>query len=184
MPSPKKPADDLRAVEPVIAHEMTHGCLGHLPIPAWLNEGIAVNTEQRLCPARLPDPREMQQRHRAFWGPAKVQQFWSGQSFLRPDEGNELSYDLARILVAQFSADWDRFRPFVLAATFDDAGAAAAREHLGLALGDVIPALLQKEPALQWSPDPMSLWTAASTIRKASPTYFHQGSCGGPVGRQ
>ena len=26
---------DLREVEPVIAHEMTHACVGHLPLPAW-----------------------------------------------------------------------------------------------------------------------------------------------------
>src|SRR5689334_22167942 len=37
---------DLSAIEPVIAHEMTHGCVAHLPLPLWLNEGIAVNTEQ------------------------------------------------------------------------------------------------------------------------------------------
>lgn len=39
---------DLRSMETVLAHEMTHGCLSHLPIPMWLNEGLAVNTEQRL----------------------------------------------------------------------------------------------------------------------------------------
>jgi hypothetical protein len=145
---------DLQAIEPVIAHELTHACLSHLSIPAWLNEGLAVNTEQRLCPTRLPDAREMQRRHRSFWGPQEVQQFWSGKSFLRPDEGNELSYDLARILVAQFAADWDRFRPFALAARFEDAGEAAAREHLGLGLGELVAALLEEEPAAHWSPDP------------------------------
>jgi hypothetical protein len=39
---------DMQVIEPVIAHEMTHGCLAHLPLPAWLNEGIAVNMERRL----------------------------------------------------------------------------------------------------------------------------------------
>jgi hypothetical protein len=42
---------DMRVIEPVIAHEMTHGCLSHLPIPAWLNEGLAVKTERRLSPS-------------------------------------------------------------------------------------------------------------------------------------
>lgn len=145
---------DLQAIEPVIAHELTHACLSHLPIPAWLNEGLAVNTEQRLCPTRPPDAREMQRRHRAFWGPQEIQQFWSGKSFLRPDEGNELSYDLARILVAQFAAEWKPFRPFALAASFEDAGASAARQQLRVELGDAIAALLEKEPAPHWSPDP------------------------------
>jgi hypothetical protein len=146
---------DLHAIEPVIAHEMTHGALGHLMIPAWLNEGIAVNTEHRLC----PPPRgqwtapQMHERHARFWGPAEIQQFWSGKSFLRPDEGNELSYDLARIIVSQFAADWERFRPFVLAAQADDAGAEAAREHLGVDLGDVVTALLEKAESREWSPD-------------------------------
>jgi hypothetical protein len=64
---------DLRAIEPVIAHELTHACLSHLPIPAWLNEGLAVNTEQRLCPppsgafSGSTSPHQMQSRHRKFW---------------------------------------------------------------------------------------------------------------------
>jgi len=45
---------DLRSLEPIIAHEMTHSYLGHLPIPAWLNEGIAVNTEYRLTTSPIP----------------------------------------------------------------------------------------------------------------------------------
>ena len=65
---------DLRAIEPVIAHELTHSSLSHLPIPAWLNEGLAVNTEQRLCPpppntfGSRPSPQQMHARHQQFWG--------------------------------------------------------------------------------------------------------------------
>lgn len=151
---------DLRAIEPVIAHELTHACLGHLPIPVWLNEGIAVNTEQRLCPSSSADPTPLQMhaRHRQFWGPANIQQFWSGKSFLRADEGNELSYDLARIIVSQLGAAWDRFRPFVLAANADDGGASAAAEYLGVHLGDVVSALLELPPSPQWAPNP-AVWS-------------------------
>jgi hypothetical protein len=153
---------DLRMIEPVIAHELTHACLGHLPIPAWLNEGLAVNTEHRLSPPPRPDatPQQMHARHRRFWGPQEMQEFWSGQSFLRPDEGNELSYDLARILVSQLAADWPRFVPFAQAATLDDAGATAAREHLGVPLGELACALLEGEPGPHWEPQP-ALWTQA-----------------------
>jgi hypothetical protein len=153
---------DLRAIEPIIVHEMTHGCLSHLPIPAWLNEGLAVNTERRLCPSGAPmfSPRQMHAKHRAFWGDAEIQEFWSGKSFLRNDDGNLLSYDLARILVSQLSADWPSFRSFVLHASASDAGASAAAEHLNLELGSAASALLEREPTDAWSPNP-SAWQEA-----------------------
>lgn len=153
--------NDLHAIEPVIAHEMTHGCLGHLPIPAWLNEGLAVNTEHRLCTTGVPmfTPTEMHAKHLAFWGDAEIQEFWSGKSFLRNDDGNLLSYDLARILVSQLSANWPRFRAFVLHATWSDAGASAAAEHLQLDLGAAASALLERELAPSWRPAPLA-WEA------------------------
>ena len=147
---------DLRALEPTIAHEMTHGCLAHLPIPAWLNEGIAVNTEHRLAGAGHPlyTAAQMHAKHQRFWGEAEIQQFWSGKSFERPDEGNMLSYDLARILVDQFSRQWDRFSAFVREASFKDAGAEAARTHLDLPLGAAVTAVLEFEPSPAWEPNP------------------------------
>lgn len=147
---------DLHAIEPVIAHELTHACLSHLPIPAWLNEGIAVNTERQLCPpmSAVSAPHQMHARHRKFWGPVEIQQFWSGKSLLRADEGNELSYDLARILVSQLGAEWDRFRRFVLSANAEDSGSVAAVEHLGVHLGDAVAALLEYESSPQWAPSP------------------------------
>ena len=153
---------DLRSIEPVIAHEMTHGCLGHLPIPAWLNEGIAVNTEQRLCPPLPPifTPQEMHEKHLRFWREAEIQQFWSGKSFLRNDDGNMLSYDLARILVSQFASKWDAFREFARHANLSDAGASAAREHLGLELGDAAAAILERDLGDCWQPNPDS-WNEA-----------------------
>jgi hypothetical protein len=154
---------DLSAIEPVIAHELTHACLSHLPIPAWLNEGIAVNTERRLCPppgSGATTRQQMHARHRKFWGPGEIQEFWSGKSFLRADEGNELSYDLARNLVSQFGTAWDRFRPFVLSASVEDGGATAATEHLGVHLGDAVSALLEQEPSAQWAPNPAA-WSGA-----------------------
>lgn len=146
------------ALEPVIAHETTHAMLAHLPIPLWLNEGLAVNTERRLSPP-MAGPRhndvsaqQMHRRHCAFWGAEEIQQFWSGASFSRSDQGNELSYDLARILVDQFAAEWPRFVQFVNAAQRDDGGDAAARACLGLPLGDVVAAVLERQSAADCSP--------------------------------
>lgn len=150
---------DMRLIEPIIAHELTHSCVSHLPMPAWLNEGLAVNTEHRLSPLGpgLFTPQQLHDKHLGFWGAAEIQEFWSGKSFLRNDDGNMLSYDLARIVVAQLGSDWDRFRSFVLAADLADAGAAAAAEHLGVALGNVVCALLEKELDPGWAPNP-AMW--------------------------
>lgn len=141
--------NDLRLIEPIIAHEMTHGCLGHLRLPAWLNEGLAVNVEQRIAPTpSAHTPLQLHGKHAAFWGESEIQEFWAGKSFLRPDDGNLLSYALARLIVEQLSRDWEPFRRFVLAADSADAGAAAAKEHLGVDLGEFVCALLEKAPSL------------------------------------
>jgi hypothetical protein len=145
---------DLRSIEPVIAHEMTHACLSHLPLPLWLDEGLAVNTEQRLAgrSAGNDTPQEMRHKHLSFWGEEEIQEFWSGKSFGRTDDGNRFSYDLARIIVAQFVRDWGQFRNFVLAADWRDAGAAAATEHLGISLGEIASRFLEQSDAAVWEP--------------------------------
>jgi hypothetical protein len=146
--------NDLRLMEPIIAHEMTHGCLGHLPLPAWLNEGLAVNIEQRIAPTPSAfTPLQLHGKHRAFWGEREIQEFWSGKSFLRIDDGGLLSYALARLVVEQLSRDWELFKRFALAADGADAGAAAAKEHLGVDLGEFVCVLLEKVPSLAWAPD-------------------------------
>jgi hypothetical protein len=150
----------MRVLEPMIVHEMTHAALEHLPLPSWLNEGLAVNTEQRLAgapPLRFGDLEKLHERLRRFWSSVSIQEFWSGESFHRPDEGNELSYELARIVVAQLARDWKPFAQFARRADPADAGAAAARECLGLDLGEVVTALLERDTPRSWSPDP-SRW--------------------------
>jgi hypothetical protein len=150
--------NDLRAIEPVIAHEMTHGCVTHLPLPMWLNEGLAVNTERRLAPppGLLYTADQMHAKHLGFWGKEEIQEFWSGRSFDRQDDGNMLSYDLARIIVEQLAGDWPRFEAFALAARHEDGGDAAAREHFGMDLGQIARSLLEQPDALGWTPDPGS----------------------------
>lgn len=147
---------DLRSIEPVIAHEMTHGCLSHLPLPLWLNEGLAVNTERRLAGSGSPlyTPAEMREKHLTFWGEVEIQEFWSGKSFHRTDDGNLLSYDLARIMVELMAKDWERFKQFVLNADRIDSGAASAQENLGVDLGSAVCSLLEKPLDSSWEPDP------------------------------
>lgn len=152
--------NELRVLEAMIVHEMTHASLGHLPLPLWLNEGLAVNTERRLAGAAhqpLGALEKLHERMRRFWSVLSIQDFWSGESFHRPGESNELSYELARIIVEQLAADWAPFARFVRSARAEDGGAAAARECLGLDLGEVATALLERDTPKSWSPDP-SKW--------------------------
>ena len=77
---------------------MTHGALAHLELPLWLDEGIAVTTEHQISVSnRHPrDAVERIGRHLEFWNAERIQEFWTGKSFSRTDDGDELSYDLAR----------------------------------------------------------------------------------------
>lgn len=96
------------SMEPVVVHELTHCLLRHLPIPAWLNEGLAVNVEHRFVPQR---PRyranELEFLFGRFWTPSTIQEFWSGKSFRRADDGQPLSYELAKLLVHLIDKDYE-----------------------------------------------------------------------------
>jgi hypothetical protein len=145
---------DLVSIEPVIAHKLTHAALAHLRLPLWLDEGIAVSTEHQVAGARRveEDTRAMHARHAQFWNEHEIQLFWSGDSFGRPGEASELSYDLARMIVEQVGRNWPQFAGFVRNARRADAGAASAREHLDLDLGACACLLLDKVPGRGWSP--------------------------------
>lgn len=145
---------EMHMMEPTIAHELTHCLLQHLPLPAWLNEGLAVNTEQRLSPPAgrpLYTVDEMQEKHLQFWNTRTIQEFWSGKSWLRPDEANMLSYDLAKHFVMLAAADIKTFGAFANAADAADGGDRAASEHLGYALKHLAEAVLGEG---SWEPRP------------------------------
>ncbi|RPI59553.1 MAG: hypothetical protein EHM50_08990 [Lysobacterales bacterium] len=133
------PYHDIPETEATIAHELTHCYLRRLPIPLWLNEGLAVTFENEICgnrPLRM-DPDRLAEHH-AFWNEATIQEFWSGGSFRRTDEGNELSYELARYCVRALAHDREPFLEFVRGATFKDGGEAAALAVYGSNLGGLI----------------------------------------------
>lgn len=167
---------DLTAIEPVIAHEMTHSALSHLGLPRWLDEGLAVNTERRLTrQGHVPlSPQELLRRHLSFWGQPEIQEFWSGQSFFRADDGSMLSYELARVMVEQMSQDRELFTRFALSARRDDGGAEAALEVLGADLGVYACALLDRPPDPGWAPDPAA-WSGPEAAQKTDSA---------PAGRQ
>ena len=151
------PHDALDNLEAVVVHELTHALLAHLPLPVWLNEGIAVNTERGLLP-RLADPRlalygpdEMADRHAAWWDARTIQAFWSGEVFAEAGEGVELAYDLARMITALAARDEPAFRAFVAQAHRGDAGSDAAHDALGYPLAHLVEAVLGDG---DWAPQP------------------------------
>jgi hypothetical protein len=154
---------ELQSVEPVIAHELTHSALAHLDLPLWIDEGLAVNTEHRLAGVSpgLHTPQQLHAMHVAFWDAKRIQEFWSGRSFQRTDDGNLLSYDLARILVADMSRDWTSFAAFVQQAQRADAGRDAAARLLSMDLGAAVCALFDKAPGSEWVPDQLASSGAA-----------------------
>ncbi|MGV3662089.1 MAG: hypothetical protein ACO1TE_18025 [Prosthecobacter sp.] len=169
-------------------HELTHAILRVLALPTWLDEAIAMTVEDRLVPGSpyamdhvSPGSyhamnHTMARRHRAYWNSSSIQAFWAGQSFWAPDDGQELSYHLARFLFralyqggtispAQVSA-------FVQAAQREDAGQEALREHVGLDLGEVLSHLLGGGA---WAPDTAAIKTLWKVEETAESSDAHKG---------
>jgi hypothetical protein len=139
-------------IERTVAHELTHNCLRHLPIPGWLNEGLATTVESVVMgDGGLVVRREDIEEHRAHWRDGVIQQFWSGAAVHRPDDGSRLTYHLARMAVKALSSDYTRFREFVLLADRKDAGEEAALRVFGRGLGGLIEQFLGPG---DWGPSP------------------------------
>ena len=141
------PSPDLARYAAVFAHELCHAYLSHLPLPLWLNEAITAGVEDAVegsAPYHLN--REIIARHRAYWSPESIADFWEGHSFCYPDEGQELSYHLARFILQALYRGGETPKEvmdaFFLEANYIDAGEAAAREILGISLGDCVSASL------------------------------------------
>ena len=92
--------DETEAANAII-HELTHDCLSYLPLPQWLNEGIAMTIQKAIAPppramgqseqdalfAASIDWRapimwdELAEKHFAFWNENTIQSFWAATSF-------------------------------------------------------------------------------------------------------
>lgn len=140
----------LWSLEQTLAHELTHVSLLDLAMPQWLEEGLAQMVEHDMTGrALLVVDGEMADRHKRHWGEHGMDDFWYGDGFSRSGEVQELSYQLAeilvRLLVEEGRPRWfgwvrepqRRFFAFLRGARADDCGAGACREHLGCELRDV-----------------------------------------------
>jgi hypothetical protein len=145
-------ADSTIGLERTLAHEMVHARLDPR-LPVWVEEGAAEIISRNVArhmPLML-DAAEVR-KHQHHWGKYGLGSFWSGESFQRGDRGPLLSYALAEVLVRNILADYRRrFRAFLDDATRDDGGDAAAREHFGLGLADLVTQFLG---AGDWTPRP------------------------------
>lgn len=144
---------DLTFMEPVIIHELTHSYLMHLSIPTWLNEGIAVNVEHRLAGQQRGEftPMQMMVKHQDYWTASTIQAFWSGKAFHIQDS-SMLAYDLATNMVTHLAKNWAIFTQFALNAHWEDAGAQAAQQELGISLGEYVCLMLDKAYDANWEP--------------------------------
>ena len=134
------PATDYSSYHTVLVHELTHGCLGHLPIPTWLNEALAMRMEQLICASDIFHlDQEIYDRHAAHWNEGSIQKFWTGESWDLPGDSFELSYNLAQVLWRKIEADLSASRAeilqFILGAHLEDAGEAACHAIFDLSLG-------------------------------------------------
>jgi hypothetical protein len=126
----------------VLAHELTHNLLCHLPIPIWLNEGLAVAIEGLAERRSFVLSREMAERHRNHWNEKNIQVFWAGKTFNIPGDDSELSYSLGEILVNIISDKGTDFIEFVKAADWRDGGQDAAINYFGQSLEEFVGGFL------------------------------------------
>ena len=160
------PYQDVTYAESITAHEMTHSLLSHLPIPLWLNEGMAVTIEDTFTgSAPLQMDNELFERHKTFWGEQEIQEFWSGDAFYRTDEGQELSYNLAQFAVKSLSHDYETFVRFANNAHSDDGGESAAHEIFEGSLGGLIEQFFGDG---DWAPKPQQ-WNKENTDKEHVP---------------
>lgn len=141
------PSVDMREYIAVMSHELCHALLGHLPLPVWLNEAITCEVEDAVAASSYYHlDREIIERHQAYWNEDRIQAFWKGDSFWAADEGQELSYHLCRFILNGLRGGGaipdEDIRAFILKASYEDAGHAAAKSVLGVKLGDSLCGLL------------------------------------------
>jgi hypothetical protein len=141
------PSPDLESYISVMSHELCHAHLSHLSLPLWLDEAITQGVEHSITgvlPYALD--RDIVERHRDYWDEESIQYFWTGDSFSFSDDGQELSYHLARFLLYSLHQGGrtprEEIDRFILAATDEDAGQSAVQEVFGVTLGECLEPLL------------------------------------------
>lgn len=125
--------------EVTFVHEFTHALLLPRDLPVWLEEGLTQAAEATVLGHYPGDlNRDEVARHHSFWAAEGLTDYWTGESFQRADEGQELSYGLSRVLLRNLvSRGQAKFLDFLKQARSQDSGAAACRAVYGFTLADL-----------------------------------------------
>lgn len=159
-------ATEGRIAQSVLAHELSHAAVTHLPLPVWLNEGIAQAVERDAGGAHTPlVDGDLSTRHHAYWNAERIQEFWAGASFYESGEPIAMSYNLAAILTQLAAVSAEQFSAFVQTAHYSDAGQTAALDHLGRSLEEIAVEFLGPG---DWRPNRKSI---AEIIRQQREQY-------------
>ena len=138
-----------------VVHELVHARLAHLPLPAWVHEGIAQHVERLLVVrSKVQAPEFRRDQQRGQWRLKGIQPFWSGEAFrARRGDREFLAYVLAERVATDMirTGDRDRFTRFLRDANRADAGDQACRTHYGVGLADKLQDLLGQG---DWTPRP------------------------------
>lgn len=134
------PSADISNMEAVVSHELSHAVVSHLELPVWLDEGIAQKMEELILRdiIKFEISAERAEKHRIFWNSKRIKEFWSGESFAKAGDSNELSYELARIMIDLISEDKKRFINFVKNIGSTNTGEKAAKKYLGKELEEAL----------------------------------------------
>lgn len=162
------PVETLYEYRSVLVHELTHGCLLHLPIPLWLNEALAMRMEATICDgAWCYLDHDLVERHEGYWNAETIQHFWSGEAFQMAGDSQELSYHLSQVLWEKIESGLHAPREAVLEfareANFVDAGEAAFQKVYELSLNDLAADFLGEG---NWLPDPNKIETFVRSQRE------------------
>jgi hypothetical protein len=133
-----------KSMQDTLIHELTHNRLAHLPLPPWLNEGIAITMERKIGGKKHGQiDREQFRKHHDYWTKETIPKFWSGESF-DDDDGEVvgLSYGLADIFTDLLVQEFPNFMEFVAEANHQDAGQSAAVKCFDITLNDLASTFL------------------------------------------
>lgn len=129
---------DMSQAEAVLAHELTHACVAHLPLPAWLNEGVAQLCEITLTKRDSTPYDDIKQSLATHWNADTIQELWDGSGFLKDADSQMHCYHLAKVLTSRLARQRARFHAFFSEADQVDAGEAALRKHWNLSLTELV----------------------------------------------
>lgn len=149
-----------------MAHELAHNMVSHLPLPLWLNEGLAQRAEDMIGEFRGPlIGRRGARLQTRYWSRFGLDPFWTGKSFFKRSS-QRLSYQLSNILFRNLTSHRSRrknVRTFLATAHRRDAGQAACLECFGCPLSTLVEEFLGEG---DWDPH---LETSASSASAPAP---------------